>query len=282
LIMVKHVDYTTWSDEHLKQLMIQNGAYATSVWFTEPNDKPLIVLVHGISGDFGGLVPLAIEMEKAYRLAIVELPGHGGSDAVPLPDAAALQQWFDSTLHSIEQKMGPATAICAHSFGCASVLSSETIAHKKIILLNPVPTPSSMYVTYSRIIMNSAHFWAHIYNWRIFVLLRGMTLTKLRTREAVRRVRWVGWHARPSYDQIVFQAGLVDVVLDSSAYVHADNSRIALVVCGMFDTTAHQRDSLDMFDIFGNTNVVFLRGGHLLPIESPERVANLIMDVMVK
>ena len=278
------MDYTAWINEHLEQFEVKHAGHLTSVWRSTSTDraKPLIVLLHGISGDFGGMVPLAVELSKNYQVAIIELPGHGGSGTTPLPSATALQQWFDVILEAVEKECGPAMVVCAHSFGCSAVLSAGTLARKKVILLNPVPAPSRMYVTYSRVIMKSAHFWAHIYNWAPFVLLRGRTLAKTHTREARRRVRWVGWHARPTFEQIVFQAGLADVVLDSVAYDSANNGRVALVVCGLFDTTARQRDSLDMAEVFGNSDITFLRGGHLLPIESPERVARLIENVMVK
>lgn len=276
------MDYTTWNDTQLKQTRLKHGSHVTSVWYTAPSDKPLIVLVHGLSGDHTGMVPLAVELSETFRVALVDLPGHGTSDIISLPDTAALRRWFDEVLEAIEQDIGTVTAVCAHSFGCSSVLSSKNVAHKKIILLNPVPTPSDMYMTYVRIIMHSAHFWAHIYNWRLFVLLRGMAVAKIRTPDAKRRVRWVGRQVRPAYKQVVFQADLIDVALDSLAYCNANNGKVALVVCGMFDTTARQRDSLEMHEVFGSSKTIFLRGGHLLPIESPERVAPLIRDVVVK
>jgi hypothetical protein len=127
-------------------------------------------------------------------------------------------------------------------------------------------------------IMNSAYFWAHIYNWRLFILLRSVVLTKLRTRDAMRRIRFAGWHPKPTYGQVVYQAGLVDVILEGSAYHHLKNGTVRMVVCGMADTTAEQRDSLDMEDVFGPTRTVFLTGGHLLPIESPRRVADIIRE----
>ncbi len=241
-----------------------------------------MVLVHGIGGNYAGLVPLAAELVKMCRVAIVELPGHGGSGKIPELSAAALQSWFSGVLEKIEQELGPVKTVCAHSFGCSVVLSEKTLSRKQIILLNPVPTPSGMYASYARMIMNSAHFWAHIYNWRVFTVLRGRTLAKLRTHDARYRVRWVGLQSHPTFNQIVYQARLVDTILDSSAYQRAGAGKVALVVCGMSDTTAYQRDSLDMEGVFGGTKTVFLRGGHLLPIESPERVARLITEAVVK
>lgn len=275
------MNYSSWCDTHLENRLISNGTLVTGVWCTKDTGLPLIVLVHGISGDFAGLVPLAVVLSKKFRIAIIELPGHGASDMLPLPNGKALQQWFDKTIISVKNEFGGVAAICAHSFGCTAVLSAQTLAQYKVILLNPVPSPSTVYVTYSRIIMKSAHFWAYIYNWPPFILLRGMTLAKIRTHASMRRVRWVGWHSRPAYDRIVYQAGLVDVILDNAAYKAAKDGSVALVVCALADTTAHQRDALDMEAVFGSSTTKFLSGGHLLPIESPERVARLINEAVV-
>lgn len=275
------MDYTKWSEAHLERLEVELGSHRASVWCTKPAEKPLLVLLHGIGGDHAGLVPLAAELEKTYRVAIVELPGHGDSDPIPLPSAVSLQRWFDEVLLKLEQKIGSVAAVCAHSFGCSAVLSENTIKERTIILLNPVPTPSSMYATYARMIMDSAHFWAHIYNWKPFVMLRNRVLMKTHTRDARRRVRWVSVRSRATPRQIVYHAGLVDIILDGSAYRHAYGG-VSLVVCGMFDTTASQRDSLEMEGVFGPIRTVFLKGGHLLPIETPERVARLIRETVVK
>lgn len=275
------MDYTQWSKDRLTQKALKKDGRSSSVWLTAKNSKPLLVLIHGISGDYSGLVPLAQELSKDYRLAILELPGHGKSDPIPLPGAPELQRWFGETLELIEKEIGSVDGIVAHSFGCSAVLDKKVLATKKVMLLNPVPTPSYVYARYSQMIMNSAHFWAHIYNWRMFILMRSVVLAKLRTREALRRIRWVGWHSRPSYHQVVYQAGLVDMILDGSAYRHVGSGKVSLVVCGMYDTTAHQRDSFDMDAVFAGSKTVFFTGGHLLPIEAPAKVARVIREAMV-
>lgn len=275
------MNYGAWIKNHLSRVMIENDSRSVSVWCSEPSDKPLLLLVHGISGDHVGLVPLAAELLKDHQVVMLDLPGHGGSDQIAIPDAGALQQWFDEVIVLIEKRFGPVAAVCAHSFGCSAVISEKTLVERKVILLNPVPAPSGVYASYSRMIMDSAHFWAHVYNWRPFVFLRGLTLAKVHSRDALRRVRWVGLHSRPTFEQVVFQAGLVDMILDGLAYRHAADSKVTLVVCGMYDTTARQRDTLDMEAVFGTTKTVFLKGGHLVPIESPDRVARLIRDSLV-
>jgi len=89
------MDYRDWDAKNLKRIEIRHGENIASVWHTR-SDKPLIVMVHGISGDHSGMVPLATELVQQYQIAIVELPGHGDSDMLPLPNAAALRQWFEA------------------------------------------------------------------------------------------------------------------------------------------------------------------------------------------
>lgn len=278
---IKTMDYGVWVQEHLTQVVIKDGKRDVSVWCNEPSDKPLLLMVHGISGDHMGLIPLAVELAADYRIALIDLPGHGKSDAVSISSAKVLQDWFDAIITKVEKEIGKTAAVVAHSFGCSAVLSHHVLTNHAVILLNPVPSPSGMYATYARMIMDSAHFWAHVYNWTPFVLLRGMTLAKITTRDALRRVRWTGLHSRPTFDQIIFQAGLVDMILDGSAYDHTTEGHVKLVVCGMYDTTARERDTLEMESVFGPTRAVFLRGGHLVPIETPDRVAQLIREVML-
>jgi len=276
------MDYTVWAEKYLRHSFFIENDCRVSLYASELSTKPVIVLVHGISGDHNGLVPLAAELVTEYRVVLIDLPGHGRSDATALQDAAALQKWFLHLMDHVKKKFGPVRYVAAHSFGCSAVLTPKVLGQAKVVLINPVPTPSLMYARYARIIMNSAHFWAHIYNWRLFILLRGMTLAKYRTHESMRRVRWVGWTSKASYAQIVFQAGLVDIILDTSAYENAKNGAVAAVICGMSDTTAHERDSLDMERVFGMSRSVFIRGGHLLPIESPASVAGVLKEIMVE
>ena len=108
------MDYSQWSEAQLKHTPLKKDGHTTSVWQTSGSDLPLLVLLHGISGDYSGLVPLAQELAKDFRLAIVELPGHGKSDPTPLPGAPELQRWFNETLELIEAELGEVAAICAH------------------------------------------------------------------------------------------------------------------------------------------------------------------------
>lgn len=274
------MNYQAWAEQHLTPVSLHELGKVTTAWMTKESDKPIVVMVHGIGGDYSGLVPLAVELADTYRIIIVDLPGHGRTDAVRLPNAVSLRRWFEGVLAKVRKDFGKPALVIGHSFGCSAVIDESVLKKYKVVLLNPVPTPSEMYARYARAIMHSASLWAYVYNWRFLIYLRGRALIKVHTKPARLRVKWVGLHSKPTYTQTVFQAGLVDMILDGSAYKYVGSGKVALVLCGLYDTTARERDYLEMRTVFGDTRVIFLKGGHLLPIESPERVAQVIKAVI--
>lgn len=275
------MNYTAWASENLIKKPIRLRSKRVMVWQAPVVDgRPTMLLVHGITGDHFGLVPLVERLSKNYNCLIVELPGHGATDKMRLHNASALQKWFTDVRGVIEKEIQNIDIVCAHSFGCTAVVGESNYNHRiKTILLNPVPHPSAIYAEYARVIMRFAGFWAVFYNMRVFIFLRSITLVKVNSWDARRRTGWVSKYSRPTYRQVIYQAGLVDIILDTSAYSYVKD-RIDLVICGLEDTTASQRDSLELESVFGNSPVLFLRGGHLLPIESPDRVAAMIRLVV--
>jgi pimeloyl-ACP methyl ester carboxylesterase len=275
------MNYTAWASENLTKKSLRLRNKHVSIWeapFAE--NRSTMLLVHGITGDRYGLVPLVEELSKNYNCLIVELPGHGASDQIKLADASMLQKWFSDVHAHIEKEIRKIDIVCAHSFGCTAVVGeSNRGGHAKTILLNPVPQPSGLYAEYAQLIMRFAGFWAVFYNMRAFVFLRSVALAKGNNWEARKNIGWVSRYSRPTYRQVIYQAGLVDIILDKTAYSYVKD-HIDLVICGLEDTTASQRDSLELESVFGNSPVLFLRGGHLLPIESPERVAAMIRLVV--
>jgi pimeloyl-ACP methyl ester carboxylesterase len=275
------MNYTRWAADNLTKTTIKLRGKQVALWRTPTiAHAPTILLVHGITGDHFGLVPLVYELTMTHNCLVVELPGHGASDAYTLKSAKVLQEWFRDVVKHIETHVTLIDAVCAHSFGCTAIAGKNEFRPTiKTIMLNPVPRPSRLYAQYAQVIMRFARFWAIFYNLRAFVFMRSVTLAKVNTWESRRRIGWVSHYSRPTYWQVVYQAGLVDIILDSTAYSHVKD-RMALVVCGLDDTTADQRDSLEMAEVFGASPVEFLRGGHLVPIETPERVATMIRQIV--
>lgn len=274
---MSYLPYSAWRDEQLTRHTMTVDGSDVSYWCSQarPHHQTLL-FVHGISGDHNGLVPLAREFSDTYNIVLIELPGHGESQRQKLHNAHDLQAWFELAHEELTNHTVKIDWIIAHSFGCSAVVKT---AKAKVILLCPVTTPSGLYRQYARITKQLAPFWALFYSWRIFVWLRGTTLQKVRTRQASRRIRWAGFQSRASYAQIIYQARLIDIILDTAAYQHVTEN-VALVICGLEDTTAAQRDSAELEPIFPHSRIEFLRGGHLLPIETPERVAEQIKQIL--
>lgn len=273
---MKKTAYDTWIDTQLTAGNVEYRKKNIRIWTTEDTDKPIAVLVHGISGDHNGLVPLAVELAKTYRIVLVDMPGHGQSDAVRLGSVGALDGWCASLLSDIETTKGPISLVVAHSFGCMAMLDDDILHRYNVVFLNPAPTLTAMYRRYETFIRRTVTMWSFCYNWRPFVYMRGRSLRMIHTPDAKWRVRWVGRRSRANKAQIVYQGNLSRLALNHTTFAHVRDT-VALVVCGMSDTTATQRDSVDMMHVFGSTPVLFLRGGHLLPIEAPARVAEVIV-----
>lgn len=273
------INYKKWTDANLTQSTLRIRDAAVGLWRTDHDvARPTILLVHGITGDRFGLVPLIEVLSRDYNCLLLELPGHGSSDRIALRNSHDLQVWFNEAYVIIERDISPIAVVAAHSFGCTAVIGGLART-AKTVLLNPVPYPSALYVQYARLIMSYSTFWGVFYNVRLFIWLRSRTLAKVPGREASRRIRFVSRYSRPRYRQVVYQSGLVDIILDEASYGYVRDN-IDLVVCGLEDTTAKQRDSLELSAVFGASPLELLRGGHLLPIESPERVAHLISRVV--
>lgn len=270
------MDYLEWAEQNLALERLSIGGKTTAVWHTKPNPaRSNIVFVHGISGDRHGLVPLLARLADTYNCILVELPGHGSSDFLPLRSSRDLQEWWRQATQQIEQRYGSIVVMVAHSFGCLAF--SRAIDCQKI-MINPVPEPAEQYARYARVMRRLAPFIGLIYNLRWFVWLRSAVLIKNRTLESRRNVRWVSKLSKPSFQQFIYQSRLTAMLSDSFG-VPRSYSDINLVIVGISDTSARQRDTLDFRKVFGpDSELLFLRGGHLLPIEDPARVSEVIAD----
>ena len=78
-------------------------------------DGPPLVLVHGLGGSASNWVELWPELAKHRRVLVPELPGHGGSDAVPR--GSTLAPFADTVAAVIEQEGAGPAPVVGHSLG---------------------------------------------------------------------------------------------------------------------------------------------------------------------
>jgi pimeloyl-ACP methyl ester carboxylesterase len=81
---------------------------------------PPLVLVHGLGGSASNWVMLAPELARHRRVIVPELPGHGGSEAVPR--GSTLAPFADAVAAVIEQEGAAPAPVVGHSLGGVVVL----------------------------------------------------------------------------------------------------------------------------------------------------------------
>src|SRR3954466_5844602 len=73
---------------------------------------PVVVLLHGLGGAASNWTAVAPALAERARVAVPELPGHGGSSALPAP-VATLDAYADRVAGALE---APAVVV-GHSLG---------------------------------------------------------------------------------------------------------------------------------------------------------------------
>lgn len=76
---------------------------------------PVVVLIHGMFGDYLDWEPVLLPLSKRHRVIAVDLPGFGASDK---PDRSYTVEFFTETLHELLHELGVGRAmLVGNSFG---------------------------------------------------------------------------------------------------------------------------------------------------------------------
>jgi len=82
--------------------------------------EPSILLVHGMTGNHSGMMPLFEHLSKKYRVVSVDLRGHGHSDA---PKVDYTDAMFNADLMFVANQLGLKKPVgIGHSFGGSTLL----------------------------------------------------------------------------------------------------------------------------------------------------------------
>ena len=102
--------------------------------------KKTIVFVHYFGGDAGSWHWLAKRLQKKYTCILLDLPGFGGTRALPEPSIYAFANYINRCVEALELTD---YSLCGHSMGGKLALYAaqimEGIKPKKIILIAPSP-----------------------------------------------------------------------------------------------------------------------------------------------
>lgn len=88
-------------------------------WFVGGEGSPL-VLLHGLGGAASNWIELAPQLARDHRVVAVDLPGHGGSSALPvLPN---LEPFADRVGLVLRREEAHPAVVVGHSLGCVVAL----------------------------------------------------------------------------------------------------------------------------------------------------------------
>lgn len=127
-------------------------------------DAPLVVLLHGASGNLGDMrVALGDRLAKRYRVILIDRPGHGWSDRPGGPaDASPARQAM--LIHQALERIGIAHAIIVGHSWSGALATAYALAYPTavngLLLLAPVTHPWPGGVGwYNPIVANSVVGW---------------------------------------------------------------------------------------------------------------------------
>ena len=88
-------------------------------WFVGGEGSPLLLL-HGLGGAASNWIELAPELARDHRVVAADLPGHGGSSALPvLPN---LEPFADRVGLVLQREEAHPAVVVGHSLGCVVAL----------------------------------------------------------------------------------------------------------------------------------------------------------------
>lgn len=248
----------------------------THFWEDSSQAGGAIVFVHGLSGDHHGLMPLAYCLRRSGRVLLLELPGHGESAIPGWTQLDDFQLWFAAALDELRKRYGRVSVI-AHSFGCSVVAAATSL--EDLILINPVPSPVPGFAGYARVMYRLRWLVSPVYNFYPLAMLRGLAIRKVRGRTSLAILHWITIHTRITPKQFRYQILATENLLKTKPFeaMRQSGASRLLVLAGIDDNIPKQRDSLQLQQVFPSAAVLLLRGGHILPLESPAYAAQAIV-----
>ena len=260
-------------DEFLSKIssdFINVGGVRTAYYFYNGNSNKTILLIHGIGGDFHGMIPLAYRLRDDANLLFVDLPSHGKSQLISNMEVSDIEYWARNLLPVFKQRDLPINEIVAHSLGC---LAASKTGCPKIWYINPpFETPIVTKIS-SSFLYHVRWINQHIYLNYYFSVFRGMCLIRNRQKSTISLIKWLTRKTRVTSRQYLEQAKIARDVSRMEKMVIPESKFTGLIV-GRFDKitcpTGASGVRIDKF--------VELNTGHLSVLDSPELISKLILS----
>lgn len=265
--------YQKWQ---LTQIFHTVCGLRTSIYGPKIHDKnkKTILLIHGLGGDYHGMVPFGYEIRLRFNVYILELPGHGDTD---IPSAHTYEfwlRWSQAVLPTLKSRKIQVDTIVAHSFGCIVAAAVMQKFDVQCVFMNPVPRTTVQYRTYAQVMHTMRYIIAPWYGVYPLAVWRGLILANLKSRQSFDTLGWISRKTKYVATQLRYQLGVA--VQFNDIYLFSGLSDGAIrklhIVMGSHDTFSTE-DYYDLKRDIPHATITLLPGGHLLPIESPYQTA---------
>lgn len=257
-------------------------------WVLNPRSEKTILLIHGFRGNHKGLVPLA-EKLKNYKIIIPDLPGYGKSSCLKHKHTLLNYAKFLKNLVNAENLKK--FDFVGHSYGASVSIVYASLYKKdidKLILITPTAESETflakvglMYYKTAMILPNILkHYWLE--SW-LFNTLSGEVLLKTPNyRKRFEIVRKLNKNIKEFKDSVIIENYLS--YFNTPVYSLARNIRSkTLIIAGKEDNVSPVETQMKFNHLIDNSEVKLIeKAGHLVPIESPAKVARIIQDFLDK
>jgi len=232
-------------------------AHAGRRW---PLRRERLVLIHGSGCSADSWQYQVSSLSREFEVVAIDLPGHGASDAASDPSV----ERYATTVRGVLQRIGRRKVFLAgHSLGGAVALQ-VALEHPELL--------RGLILVATTAYLDTLALTPDILLWAVATLphkFKGMFFSDLVTKEALAIAR-----------DDVRRCSLETVLGDFSASRNFDfRGRLGvlnlstLILCGGSDLITPVRYSERLHkEIPGSTLVLVEKAGHMLPLESPERV----------
>lgn len=280
VVMATGDDYDAWLKNFTTQIIAVNGI-DTAVYVAPLSDtlKPTILIIHGLNGEYHGIVPLGYELRHDFRVIFVDVPAHGAS-AIPTGRnlLGDIYEWGRELLVVLRSHNFAIAAVVGHSFGS---LAAQMVDVPNMVLLNPpfglkgIPHfPASALVYFTPLIAR-LHGAYHV------KIRRARRMMHTLTQEADAAITWSSGHIHTSSRQLTFQARLGAAMTASKTLLDIGRLNAVpnlLLLFSDYDTTI-DNDAAPL-DRLPNAAVVNLPTGHVSVFEMPSEIAEEIRRIM--
>lgn len=248
---------------------IDVGGIKTAYYFYDGNSDKTILLIHGIGGDFHGMIPLAHYLKDSANVLFVDLPSHGKSQLITDVEIRDIECWASNLLLAFQQKNLQVDEIIAHSLGC---LAASKMECPKIWYVNPPVKTPVMAKTSSAFLYRVRWINRHIYLNYYFSVLRGICLVKNKQRSTINLIKWLTKQTCVTPRQYLEHAKIARDISRKERII-VSGQKFTGVIVGKFDKiTCPIYPSGVKIDRFAELDT-----GHLSVLDSPELISRLIL-----